>query len=470
MTTEDKTYKFNRGIDRFIMSQTSWAIDVNWGIAQLNNYISEIETVSSGVIKFKHLRYAEKLHRQRGVAISCLGKQPQKFDLTSNDIPAGSFAHLRLNGVMRMEDGLSTRGVRQLCDEIKLCNQNPNITGILLEVNSGGGESAAGNFLNTTMKDSNIPVVVWGHLVGSAAVRGTLPAAHVVLSGTNAEIGSIGTMASIDKEYIDWYNDNYEDIYSSKSPDKNKWFRDLLKGDKKQLINELDNNVDSFHTDVLEYRKLPDATREQTLKGGMYMGNDAIERGLADSVGTFNDALQILADLASNSFNNKNNTSMKNFNFKTAYETVITKLNAFFGKDFKSDEGEEEVVDFFDTLGESFDSYVSAKFDTVQNLFNEKIAGFEKTVKQLTDQVKDLTEKNTGMVSKDDLDKLTEQVTELTKNNKKLAEEKTELEKAVAVLSGDTDIDENTETLAINSVSEFMDAVGNLKIEGKSKY
>lgn len=474
-------YKFNRGIDSFLLTR-DWAIDEAWGLQQLGQYVSEIEKVSEGIVEFKDLKYKQKRDALNGYVFSSSvlkeSRGLQRYSLTDDNIPEGSVAHLRLSGVMRMEDGLSSRGIRNLCNEIGLCNSNPNISGIILEINSGGGESIAGHFLNSTVKDSEIPIIVWGHFVGSAAVNGSAPADHIMLASNGAEIGSIGTMVSLDMEYIKWYKNNFKDIYSNKSPGKNKWFREILKGNKKPLIEELNKNVEAFHNNVLEFRTLPKDTKEETLQGGMFIAQDGLDRGLADSIGTFHDAVDQLMNIVNgNSINN--NKNFNTMNFQKAYASLIALVNGFFNWELTINSSEQDVKQKFDSvagsLKDAISSAMSEATDAFQHTIKEVKSNLKKaneTIVDLQNELKELKEKNDeSSISKEEFEKLKSEFDKMKQDKEKTDKEKADLEKKVAELKGqEGDTSGNSGDAFNNSAKNFIDQVSNISVEGESKY
>jgi len=207
--------------------------------------------------------------------------------------PPNSFAHLRLEGVMRSQDGASSYGITTLLNHINAANQNDRIDGILLEVNSGGGEATAGNMLMSALEANPKPVVVYTHLLASAALHGTLPADEVIASSAGVQVGSIGTMVSVPNWMLNYYKNGITEIYASKSANKNLSWRELVKGNMGPLQAELDEHNESFLADVQRFRELKGDV-EHTLSGALFMAPVAKRRGLIDGIGGYDYALKRL--------------------------------------------------------------------------------------------------------------------------------------------------------------------------------
>ena len=212
---------------------------------------------------------------------------------TTEATPVGSFAHLKLQGVMRSSDGASSRGVGSLTNDFHAAFQNDNIEGILLEANTGGGEGLAGSMLQGLIAESPKAVAVWTHFLGSAGVRAVIPADEIVASSDGAQIGSIGTCITLSRDFARYYNAWYEDIYADKSANKNKDFRELLKGNLEPLREYVNRYNSYFLNEVAQYRELK-RDQEHTLSGAMFFARDAKSRGLIDGIGSFTYAVERL--------------------------------------------------------------------------------------------------------------------------------------------------------------------------------
>lgn len=290
----------NRDIDNFILSG-EFEIEEMWAWDQLAQYMNDLHALSLGA-EFSELGISQRRHASMPSLIVQSATGPRFVRDSAviskpEETPPGSFAHLRLTGVMRSQDGLSSRGVTSLVNDIQAAYQNDNIEGILLEVNSGGGESLAGTILQGALADAPKPVVVYAHMMASAALRATLPATEIVASGEGAQAGSIGTFITLDRSFAEWYNTWYEDLYADKSENKNREFRDFLKGNRETLQKSINKSNEVFLQEVQAYRPLRRDV-EHTLSGAMFNAREAKSRGLVDSIGSLTYATQRLANYA----------------------------------------------------------------------------------------------------------------------------------------------------------------------------
>lgn len=272
-------------------------IELNWGLQQLAGYLQELDLLEKGA-KFSELGIGKRREESQPRIYTLANGTPHIVSspqaLSMPEItPPGSYAILRLQGIMRSSSGASHTGVDELSDYFFSAFQNPNIAGVLLEVNSGGGESLAGSRLQSVIAESPKAVVVWAHFSASAAVRATVPADEIIASTDATQVGSIGTLISVDRRFASWYNTNIEDIYADKSTNKNKDFREFLKGNLDPLKANLNRANEQFLSEVSRYRQL-NHDPEHTLSGAMFTAKEAKRRGLIDSIGSFSYALSRL--------------------------------------------------------------------------------------------------------------------------------------------------------------------------------
>lgn len=284
-----------------LLESGPFSIDWAYAMEAWSTYMEEMAAIEAGV-PYAELGISTRRHAGLpGIITIDASGRPQVVqdpDMLRDAAmtPEGSFAHIRLQGVMRSQDGMSSRGVQSVMDDINAANGNGNIEGILLEVNTGGGMATAGWMMHSAVSTSPKPVVVLGHLVASAGYMASMGAAEIIASSPSAQFGSIGTMMTLPKTFAAKYNAVFEDIYASKSTNKNAAFRAFLQGNLSLLRNELEATNEEFLNAVMEYRALKGSERtiEHTLSGAMFDAKTASRRGLVDGIGGMDYAIKRL--------------------------------------------------------------------------------------------------------------------------------------------------------------------------------
>lgn len=240
----------NRDIELFLSTCEMLEIDFNFGMTQLNAYLQDLIFLQSGG-KYKDLGIAQRREDSRARILTFdSATAPVKVNFAERrdiydeekEIQPNSIALLKLSGVMRSQSGISSQGMDGISKDLRAAYSNDNIAGIIIETNSGGGETLAGNMLKSAIQERNKPVVGFGHLVASAAFRALTGADEIIMSSEFSEIGSIGTMVQLDTKALARFRDRIAEFYGTDAPNKNGELRRALAGDYsgiQQRVNEL---------------------------------------------------------------------------------------------------------------------------------------------------------------------------------------------------------------------------------------
>lgn len=274
-----------------ILMGRQWHIEMEFGLATLGKYLANLDMAANNPDVFARLKQlnAPAILEPDGQQTTIGPNQV----LSGRPISPGSILRLNLIGPMMANGDLCTWGMDDYEEAIRAASQNPNIEGIFIRANTGGGESLAGQILHNAVKSSTKAVVVYADLLASAGVHGTLAADEIIASGPQSRVGSIGTYISIDKEFADWYKENMEDIYADASPEKNAAWRAYLEGDSGPFRKVATESAKIFQAEVKKHRELKGDV-ESTLRGDMFFAAEAKRRGLVDGIGDTEYALSRL--------------------------------------------------------------------------------------------------------------------------------------------------------------------------------
>ena len=205
-----------------------------------------------------------------------------------------SFTVVRLQGLMY------SWSCSWVANQIYAAYADPSIDGILLEVNTGGGEVSAAQMVAGAVNDGPKPVVTYAHYAASGGIMATTGSTEIVASGKLSRFGSIGVMMTAPKWIAKVWSDYYDELYAATSPEKNAAWREYIKTLQTDRFVTMLNEIDQvFMAQVITDRRLPAGNlRDETLQGGTWMAEEAKRRGLVDSIGNFNYALERLASHA----------------------------------------------------------------------------------------------------------------------------------------------------------------------------
>lgn len=213
--------------------------------------------------------------------------RPFRVDAAGNPNSNGEVLVVPINGPMLKFDNCGSPGTASMADVITAAQTDPNIKGIVLSIDSPGGSVDGTEELARTVATSKKKVVAFAHSnMASAAYWVGSQASAIIVSGRTTKIGSIGTMAILQKA------DNQKQVvvFASRSTRKNKSYQTAAEGgDTTDFINEYLDPLNSvFEAAVSRSRNGKiNLSKEDVLEGAVYVGNQAIKVGLADKMGSF---------------------------------------------------------------------------------------------------------------------------------------------------------------------------------------
>lgn len=231
------------------------------------------------------------------VGSASMGSQNQSI---ANAQP-GSIAVIEINGpLMKNDQNCGPVGTATIGQWVKQADANPNIDGIILDMDSPGGSADGTESLANIVAGTKKKVVALVNgTVASAAYWIASGADEIIAVGETSIIGSIGTMMSYAdfKPILEKAGVRFHQINATDSVDKNKVMNDLLGGTEegyqsyRNTILDPLNNV--FTSAVTKNRdgKL-DLSKENVLTGKVYFSKKALKAGLIDKIGTMDTAIQ----------------------------------------------------------------------------------------------------------------------------------------------------------------------------------
>lgn len=210
-------------------------------------------------------------------------------------------------GVMTRYGGACSYGTEDMSQWLKDADKNPNIAGILLEMESGGGEVNGTQQLGDVIAGIKKPVGAFVKGMAASAAYWAASAADFIMmeKGPVSEVGSIGVLMV------------HGELATHETRNGVKWTLIRAEGsESKALMNpyepiseeliatakaEMKPMRDQFVKTVKKNRagKLSEDEGEITriFSGEMFGAKEAIKLGLADSAGSFIDALKAVWDM-----------------------------------------------------------------------------------------------------------------------------------------------------------------------------
>jgi len=226
------------------------------------------------------------------------------FLISTAKLPLGNVASIPIKGIILMDGTQTTFGEKvaaasEIVDFIKQAEDNDLVKAIILDINSPGGSAVASMEIAEAVKKAEKPVVVVIREIGTSGAYWVASAADMVIARDLSITGSIGVIGS----YIELagllhrFNLTYRRLIAGERKDLGTPYRELQPDEEKIIQGKLDFMHKVFITHVAENRNLSFEHVKALADGSIYLGAEAIELGLIDRIGSYDDGVAYIEDL-----------------------------------------------------------------------------------------------------------------------------------------------------------------------------
>lgn len=283
--------------------QSRWFIHGEYG----RSYVPMVLNMIQGNIKIQPGKKEEWAFLQSSSSIKGAS------DVSSSDISEDFVLMINMKSpIYKYDQQCGPRGTKSILKLMASYESSPYCKGVVLDIDSGGGQVSGTPELYEFIKSYSKPVVAYTDGLLCSAAYYIASACDYIISNKNADaIGSIGTMIffiNVEGMY-EKLGATVVEEYATKSTDKNKAFRELKSGKPDKYIKEqLDPITDTFHENVKAARP---EINEEVFTGKVYNPSESLELNLIDQLGSLNDAVEKVNSLAKTKEKNKSNDMSK---------------------------------------------------------------------------------------------------------------------------------------------------------------
>lgn len=185
------------------------------------------------------------------------------------------------------------RGATHYADLLNAAYNTPTIDGILIMIESGGGEGNAMRILQEALSQRNKPVIAYIDDMACSAAYGIASATdYIVANSELSRIGSIGVYLSI-ADYTEYYKRqgiHIREIYAPQSKDKNRDYLDAISGNTRGLEEQASRYAQHFIETIASQRNLHH-NKEEWATGKTFFADQAQSIGLIDAIDTYKNVI-----------------------------------------------------------------------------------------------------------------------------------------------------------------------------------
>lgn len=206
---------------------------------------------------------------------------------------------LNLRGAITKYDTWCSNGMLTFIDWLKAADSVASVKGIVVSVDSGGGEAMVCEAVAKQMDSMSKPVFTSVHgYMCSAAYYVLAKSTKIYATGQSDIIGSIGTMVTL-ADYRDYFKEqgiNMLEIYADQSTEKNGLYRDAIDGNTTPIKEQMLNPLCQMFIDYVKSSR--SGINEGVLKGATYLGQSALDNGLIDGFRSLQEVINEAAGIA----------------------------------------------------------------------------------------------------------------------------------------------------------------------------
>lgn len=277
-----------------------WAIDKSWAEANLAQIVRVLEGQQFNVNATLHNDKPINAVEQLPMAIhtdAATGFVKASRYRSLAEAPVGSVALIPIAGpIIKYNGECGEVGTQAMVDWVREADGLANISGILLKIDSPGGQVDGTKTLVDTIANTTKRTIAFvdDGMMASAAMWIGAAADEIYASQKTDVIGSIGVMATLldYRGYFESKGIKVHEIYAPQSTDKNGDYHDALDGNYKAIQEQLKYLADVFIGSVKELRgdKIKTSV-DDPFTGKTYFAEQAVNIGLIDGITTMEQAI-----------------------------------------------------------------------------------------------------------------------------------------------------------------------------------
>jgi len=220
-------------------------------------------------------------------------KRSRPLEQTAQAFVRDGVAHIPVMGPIFPRANIFTEisggvSISTLAKDFQVALDDPDVSSIILDIDSPGGAVTGTNEMADIIRAAGAQKDVTAYVSGTAASGGywlASSAPEVVIDAT-ARVGGIGVVVA----YPGKTEEDSVEIWNSASP--NKRIDVSTEEGKKVVLTELNAIADVFIGSVAKFRGvLPDKVISSFGKGSVLVGQNAVDVGMADRLGSFESLL-----------------------------------------------------------------------------------------------------------------------------------------------------------------------------------
>ena len=214
----------------------------------------------------------------------------------------GHILVIPLEGVIQYDGGSSMFSApggissKDMVKTLERVAEDESVRAVLLDINSPGGTVVGSEEVASAVAALDVPVYAVVHEVAASGGYWIASSAGHIVASPMSIVGSIGVISSYLEfsELFEEYGVGHERLVAGEFKDVGSPYKSLSLAERTLLQEKLDVIHSYFVSSVATSRELEEEAVWELATGEYYLGVEAVDLGLVDSLGTKQDALDAL--------------------------------------------------------------------------------------------------------------------------------------------------------------------------------
>lgn len=186
-----------------------------------------------------------------------------------------------------------------IVDGLSYAQESQNIKGVIISIDSTGGDGVAGEEIANALKSLSKPNVAVIRSIGASAAYWAATGADRIFASKLSDVGSIAITSSYLDESSKTVKEGYKyvELSSGKYKDLGDPSRPLTTEERNIVLSDLRKIHEVFVQVVADNRNLEKGEVDKLANGLTYVGTDALNYGLIDEIGDVTSAKKYIEEI-----------------------------------------------------------------------------------------------------------------------------------------------------------------------------
>ncbi len=187
-----------------------------------------------------------------------------------------------------------------IISQLESASENTNIKAVIVEIDSPGGTVVGSREISNAIEAFDKPIIAWMRENAASGAYWIAASTDHIIADPATITGSIGVAGSYLQfsGLLDDYNVSYERFVSGEYKDTGSPYKDVSDQEREYLQNKINLLNDMFIEHIATSRGLTESYVRGQATGEIFLGTEAINRKLVDSLGGKQEAVELAANLS----------------------------------------------------------------------------------------------------------------------------------------------------------------------------